>query len=89
MCSNTFLAFLSLTFALPAAERPLVFPAPQTISVTGSDFLLTESVPIVTPDPPGPPIWRWRGNWRRNRATAMELLSGSCGFRRFRRGRSF
>jgi hypothetical protein len=54
MFSNTLLALLSLTFALPAAERPLVFPMPQAITVTGSDFLLTESVPIVTPDPARP-----------------------------------
>jgi hypothetical protein len=47
-------ALLIFTSVLAGAERPPIFPEPQQMKVTGSDFSVTEGMPILVPDPPQP-----------------------------------
>jgi Glycosyl hydrolase family 20, domain 2/Glycosyl hydrolase family 20, catalytic domain len=47
-------ALFILTSVLSAAQPPLIFPEPRKMNATGSDLRLTESVPILTPNPAGP-----------------------------------
>ncbi len=47
-----FLAAFPPLRAAAAEARPLVFPLPQEIKVTGQDFSITERTPILLPDDP-------------------------------------